>query len=273
MLPLGSLLALASLGQATAADSVTFRDGKVALGQVVDSDKRGPLLMIVRRDWAEKNLPEKAAAWEKAEVPLVKKADALRRERLIAWRRDRPAGAAPGDRITAWLDEELARKPGGEKTPLILARISRSEVKTVDRRPASAGRMLRLGWRSGFEGVETMSKDRLADALEGRGYAAGSDLPVSVDALLPSQVESDARWLGRRAATELANDPGGRFLRFGSALMPEPAPGEAPPVGAAIDIAASAIKDFLGETQADPLVAKLRDLEGRGSGRGAGDPA
>ena len=30
--------------------------------------------MLVRRDWAEKNLPDRAAAWEKAEAPIVRKA-------------------------------------------------------------------------------------------------------------------------------------------------------------------------------------------------------
>ena len=264
MFPLATLLVLASLGQETAADAVTLKDGKVILGQVVDSDRRGPLLVIVRRDWAAKNLPDRLAAWEKAEGPTVQRAEAQHRDRLAAWRRDRPASPAPDDRISAYLDRELARKPGSEKSPLMVVRLARNEVKAADRRPRATGRMLRLGWLSDFEDVEAMAPDRLSDALEGRGFAPKAETPVSLDSLLPPQAETDAHWIARRAATEQANDPGARFLRFGSALLPEPAPGEAPPVGAAIDVAASAIKDLLGENRDDPLAAKLRDLAAQG---------
>jgi len=263
MMTLACWIGLATIGQATAADSVTLRDGKVVLGQVVDSDRKGPLLMIVRRAWAEQNHPDRAAAWAKAEAPLVQRAEAQRRERLTAWRRDRRAEAGPKDRITAWLDRELARKPG-EKATLMVVRLSRTEVKAIDRRPKGPARMLRLGWLSGFDDVEGMPLEALKQAIEGRGFDPKADDTVSVDSVLPAQPEADARWLARRATTELANDPGGRFLRFGSAVLPEPAPGEAPPVGLAIDIAASAIKDLLGEVADDPLAARLRDLASQG---------
>ena len=265
MLPFACLMALTTLGQATAADSVTLGDGKVVLGQLVDSERRGPQLMIVRRAWAEKNLPEKIAAWDKADSPTSQRAETQRRERLTAWRRDRLANPNPNDRIKAWLDAELARKPGAVKAPLMLVRLSRTDVKQVEKRPKASGRMLRLGWLSGFDDVETMPLDSLTQSLEARGFAPGADSPVSVDSLLPPQAETDAHWLARRAATELANDEGGRFLRFGSTLMPEPAPGEIPPPSVGMNIAVSALKDFLGDgAQDDPLLAKLRQMEARG---------
>src|SRR4051794_41041814 len=101
------IVGLASIAQAPpagAADALTFRDSKVLLGQVLDSDRRGPLLVLVRRAWAEAHLPDRAAGWQKAEASLVQRPLAQRRERLAAWRRDRLAGAAEGDRILAWID-------------------------------------------------------------------------------------------------------------------------------------------------------------------------
>ncbi len=271
------LVGLAMIAQgpprvATAAESVTLRDGKVILGQLVDSaDRRGPLVMLVRREWAARNLPDRAAAWEKAEAPIVARAEAQRRDRLAAWRRDRLGQAAEGDRISAWLERELARpvdRVGAgavtAKAPLMAVNLGRTEVRAIERRPRAAARMLRLGWLSGFTDVETMATADLAQALEGRGFAPDLETTVSVESLLPLRPETDAHWLARRAATELANDPGGRFLRYQGLLLPEPAAGEPPPAGATLEAAAATIKNLLGETPVDPLPAKLRDLAARG---------
>src|SRR5436305_5018685 len=106
------IVGLASIAQgppATAADSLTFRDGKVLLGQVLDSDRRGPLMVLVRRAWADAHLPDRSAAWRKAEAPVVQRSIAQCRERLAAWRRDRLASPVEGDRILGWIDGELTR--------------------------------------------------------------------------------------------------------------------------------------------------------------------
>ena len=271
----GLLIGLATLGLApppstnSAADAVTFRDGKVVLGQLLDSDRRGPLLMLVRRAWAEANLPDRAAAWAKAEAPLIQRAASQRRERLQAWRRDRRPNPGEGDRITPWLDRELARladPKSDAKSPLMVVKLGRTDVKSIDRKPRQANRMLRLGWLSNLPDVETMSREDLAQGLEGRGFSSSVDTPVSVDSLLPVQPETDAQWLVRRAATEVTNDPGGRLLRYQGIVMPEPAAGEAPPAGASLAAALGSIKELLGEAPVDPLPGKLRDLAGQGRG-------
>ena len=269
----GLLIGLATLGLAppastqSAADSVTLKDGKVVLGQVLESDRRGPLMVLVRRAWAEANLTDRAAAWAKAEAPLAKRAEAQRRERLQAWRRDRRPDPAGGDRITPWLDRELARladPKADSKSTLMVAKIGRTDIKAIDRKPRRANRLLRLGWLSNLPDVETMPQGDLAQGLEGRGFDPNAVTPVSVDSLLPAQPEADAQWLVRRAATEVANDPGGRLLRYQGLVMPEPAPGEAPPAAATLNAALSSLKELLGETPVDPLPGKLRELAGQG---------
>ena len=277
MLAAGLLIGLAALGQApppstphpsrSTADAVTLRDGKVLLGQVVDSDRRGPLPVLVRREWARAHLPEKLSAWEKAEALLLRRAEAQRRERLMAWRRDRALLPAGGERITAWIDRELARlaNPGGvANSTLMIVRLPRAEVKSVDRKSKKDNRMLRLGWLSDFPDVETMPGDELAQALDGRGFSAEGDTPVSVDPLLPTQPETDGQWLVRRAATEIVNDPGGRLIRYQGLILPEPATGEAPPAASTLNAALGTLKELLGEAPVDPLPGKLRELAGQG---------
>ncbi len=252
----------------SAADAITLKDGKVILGQIAETPRRNgsPMTILVRRDWAEKNLPDRLAAWEKAEAPAVRQAVALRRQRLEAWRRDRPPVAA-GDRITPWIDAELARLADPTavgKSALMAVTLSRSDVKMISARPRRSKRMLRLGWLSNFPDVESMTTDDLAQALEGRGFAPNADTPVSVDALLPPQSENTPRWLVRRAATEIVNDEGGRLLRYQGLVIPEPAPGQAPPAAASLNAALAGLKELLGEAQVDPLPARLRDLAGQG---------
>jgi hypothetical protein len=273
MIAAGWMIGLAVLGQApptpnrSSADAVTLRDGKVVLGQLLDSDRRAPLVMVVRRAWAEANLPDKSSAWEKAEAPTTRKAEAQRRERLLAWKQERKPNADGGDRITPWIDRELDRlsNPNARaKSTLMVIKLGRSEVKAIDRKSRRDNRMLRLGWLANLPEVETMSLGDLAQALDGRGFSADSDTLVSVDALLPMQLETDARWLVRRAATEVVNDPGGRLLRYQGLVLPEPAAGEAPPAGASLNAALGTIKELLGEAPVDPLPGKLREMAGQG---------
>ena len=83
------------------ADAMTLRDGKVILGLVVESqDRRAPVMVLVRRAWAEANLPEQATAWEKAEAPSIHRAESTRRERLLAWRRSITPATDPKNKLT-----------------------------------------------------------------------------------------------------------------------------------------------------------------------------
>src|SRR3954447_12032521 len=98
----------------SAADSVTLRDGTVVLGQVVEPAPRGTLLLLVRRAWAEAQVPDWAERWQEAEASRVELARSRRRERLSAWRRQRRP--EPGrDPVGAWIDAELARLQDDEE--------------------------------------------------------------------------------------------------------------------------------------------------------------
>ena len=262
---------------ALTADAITLRDGKVCLGQVIESDHRGPLIVIVRRAWAEAHLADRAAAWEKAEAATTRQAEHLRHDRLVAWRRTRPTPPDPADPITPWLDAEIARlvaatapsKPddqggGGPKSPLMVVRFQRPSVRSLDRKPRATGRLLRLAWTLRMTDPETMPLADLNQAIEDRGFAATSDNPASIDALLPTPLETDEQWVVRRAATELAHLPGGRFLLYGGAVLPEPAAGAAPPAGAALEALTSTLQELLGEEKKNPLPARFRELTNQG---------
>jgi len=254
------------------ADEIALRDGKVLLGQVYDPSPRGMYLVLVRRAWAEANLPGWAARWKLAEAESSRGAEAQRRDRLVAWRRDRAAapgaGQAPAgpDRITGWLDRELARPLGqGESSTLMAVRLPRSEVKSVQRRGVTAARTLRLGWQLGFKDVEAMPLEELKDAIAGRGVTADGDVPISVDAMLPRGLETDAQWLLRRAATEVLNDEGLRFVRYGNMVLAEGGmQQQAPDPAAASAIVADTLKSLLDGGGIDPVPGKLREVAARG---------
>ncbi len=275
------LVGLATLGlgppsSTSVADAVTFRDGKVLLGQIVETNRQGgrPLMMMVRRDWAEKNLPDRTALWTKAEVPAIHQAVTLRKQRLSDWRRDRPQNPPAGDRITSWIDRELARLADPakmEKSFLMVVTLSRTDLKLLTTRSGRLRRMLQLGWLSNFPDVEAMSVNDLEQALEGRGFAPEADTPVSLDSLLPPQSENNAKWLVRRASTEVIHDEGGRFLRYQGLIIPEPAPGEAPPAAASLNAALSSLKELLGEAPVNPLPGRAPRVGGAGEGRGGRD--
>jgi hypothetical protein len=88
-----------------------------------------------------------------------------------------------------------------------------------------------------------------------------------LDRLLPPAVETEAIWLARRAATEIALDPGLRFLRYQDMVIPDPGPGQqAPNLNPAM--AFSELKRLLDPDAAqgrpDPLAEKLQAVAGRG---------
>ena len=95
----------------------------------------------------------------------------------------------------------------------------------------------------------------------GGGFLAAGPDPVRLDDLLPMPVEPEARWLARRAATEVLNEPGLRYVRHLGLVLPEGQP--VSPAGAAD--ALGALKGLLGDQPAeDPLAAITRKAADRG---------
>lgn len=248
------------------ADEVTTTLGKVIRGEVVEPSPRGSLWVHVRRAWAKAELPDDYARWESAEQPNVRKAIAQRKERMRAWKRERGAGQPGEDRIGPWIDRELERlenDPDLAASALIVAKLTRGQVKGIQHASKPALRLLRLAWTCGIHDPETRPLDDLRDALEGRGYDVSSKAPVAIDHLLPLTVEPESAWRVRRAATEVVNDSGLRLINSNGLVMPEPAAGQAVALndlGAAI----STLKDLLGETRTDPLAARLHEIAARG---------
>ena len=251
----------------TAADVITLRDGRTLAGELIEPWNPGSVGLYVRRDWVRKNLPDWADRWEAADAPLNRRAVLQRRERLEAWRRDRVVDAPDKeDRITPWIDRELTRLRGGGDaghSRLLVARLTRNDVRSVSRTTQGLSRLLRLGWLSGFPAPETMSVGDLKDALEGRAYDVSEKTPVPIDALLPPRVEADSAWMIRRAATEVSFDAGLKLIRHQGLVMSETEPGQLLNAGGAM-AGLSALKELLGENPGDPLIERLRGFEKRG---------
>ncbi len=254
------------LDETRAADTVTLRDGKIVSGELLEPASAGSVGFQVRRAWVREHLPEWTDRWEAAEGPQNRRALASRRQRLETWRRDRLAAPKmQDDRITPWIDRELARlgDEAAARPPLLLLRLSRGDVKSVARAPKGSGRLLRLGWLNGFPNPESLSLDDLKGALEGRGLDLDSKAPVSIDTLLAPKIETDAAWLTRRAATEVSYDPGLRLIRHQGLVLPESEPGQAVNPET-INAGLSALKNLLGENPDDPLPGRLQEIASRG---------
>jgi hypothetical protein len=256
--------------KATAADRITLRDGSVVLGLVTSaaSGPRGSLELLVRRDWAEKNLETWVKKWDRALEAGTRLAARQRRERLQAWRRERAGAAAADDRILAWIDRELKRLEQPDRpwrTPLLPVRLARGDVRSIVRQPAVSSRMLKLGWLCALPNAESMAPDALADALEGRGFAPNGDSVPSLSGLLPITQERDMEWLARRAATELAVDSGLRFIRYQDMILPDVKDGQ-PLAGLDLSSALSGLTKLLDPEQGkvDPLAASLKTVGDKG---------
>lgn len=257
---------------ASAADRVVLRDGRVVLGLITspEAGPRGGFDMLVRRDWAEAHVEDLAAKWARNAQSVARPAIAQRRERLKAWRRERAGFVPAGDPILSWIDGELTRledEKAAAETPLLSVRIARGDCRSVDRATKADGRLLALGWLCGLADVEEKPLGELQDALEARGYALVGEETPSIDRLAPIVQEPEARWLARRAATELSVDSDLRFVRYQGLLLPDVQAGQ--PLAAA-EINPSAILSQInklfdpGAPQGDPLAPELARIAARG---------
>lgn len=257
---------------AIAADRVVLRDGRAVLG-LITSPNAGPRVgfdMLVRRDWAEKNLEDLAAKWARNAESVARPAIAQRRERLNAWRRERAGFVPADDPILSWINGELKRledEKAAARTPLLSVRVPRGECRSVDRASKADSRLLALGWLCGLADVEDMPIDDLQVALEARGFSLIGDETPSLDRLAPIVQEPDARWLARRAATELTVDSDLRFVRYQGLLLPDAQAGQ-PLAAAEINPNAllSQITKMFDPTapQGDPLGPELARIAARG---------
>jgi hypothetical protein len=247
------------------ADRVRLRDGEELFGRVDESSPGAALTILARRELVRTTLPDWTKRWEDAEREATAGAVRQRRERLAGWRRDRPAEAAAGDRITAWLDRELSESSGPvAPSHLIAIRLGRGDVAAVERRSESAAQVLRWAWLLGLADPETPPLARLKDSIAGRGMTREGDEPIALDRLLPPGFEPADRWLLRRAATEVLSAEGLRFIRFGNTILPEPVPAQPldPMTGATL--VEGTIRDVLGVKVPDPLPSRLRAVAARG---------
>jgi hypothetical protein len=254
-----------------AADVVTLGDGSVIRGQVVGPAPLGGVTVLVRRDWARANVPGWLGRWERTEAPLILKGRRDRKERLVSWRRERAGRSrGNGDPVVAWIDREVARlstlRP--PRTELTAATLGRSEVRSVVRQPAEAGRLLRQGWLARLDGVESMSVDELTAALQAQGRLRPDD-PSPVDPLLPTYPEPDDAWRTRRATTEVAVEPGLRFVRFREFTLPEVGPETEPAPATPSDLIDSlsgrlAFEAIQGVTPFDAVGERLDDIADQG---------
>ena len=255
--------ASACAGQEPVADTVTLRDGTQVLGEVGETQGR-VTIFLVRRAWAREHVPDWTRRWEAAEQTATARAVTQRRDRLAAWRRDRAsAPATENDRITPWLDRELADAGAKGASPLMAVKLLPGDIQKVARHPRASGGLLRQAWLAGSRNPESQSADVVRGDLEGRGLDLSRPVAPVVDGLLPPRPENDAVWLTRRAATEVLYDPGLRFLRYQGMLLPDPGSGQAQGMPALS--ALPALGALLGgEAPADPLPVQLRQLGSQG---------
>lgn len=256
----------------TAADRVVLRDGRVLLGLITspEAGPRGGFDMLIRRDWAEKNVADLAAKWERNAATKARPAIAKRRERLSAWRRERSGFVPAGDPILVWIDAELKRLEDENavvETPLLAVRVIKGDCRRVDRAAPADARLLALGWLCKLDAPEESPIDDLRGALETRGYALDAQDAPSLDHLTPIAQESENVWLARRAATELSVDPDLRFVRYQGMLLPDVQPGQ-PLAGAGINPSAllAQVNKLIdpAAAQRDSLAPELARIAARG---------
>lgn len=282
ILLIGGLLLLGAApgrgaAEEVAADRITLRDGTAVLGLVTSSPSgtRGAVEFLVRRDWAERNARGPLADWDRAAASASRRAIEQRRARLANWRKERETSAGVGadDKILRWIDAEqkrLADPEAAARTALVPVRLPHGEVRQLERRPAAASRVLRLAWVGGVREPESMSLAELTDAVESRGFVVdprAPATPISLDRLLPPAPETEALWLARRAATEIAIDDGLRFIRYEDTVLPDMGPGQQAPAlnpGMVLSQVQRMLDPDAAQNRPDPLAEKLRAVAARG---------
>ena len=272
MPPLPLLLILLAIGLRSpaegpsAADRIVLQDGSAVLGQLV-SMTPSRIDVIVRRGWASAHLPDLAERWERTEAMRSDRARDDRLRRLRRWRDDLRAAESPGP-IDDRINQAIARleDPIGDDFSLLMTvGLDHREVARVEEASEDRRRMLRQGWRAGFDEVESMPVERLRDGLESRGFALNGLDPASIDDLLPIPEETDRRWLARRAATEVLDDPGLRLIRFEGLVLPDSVAG-----GVGVDrvdpaMLGGVIGGLLGGGgSSDPMMPHLQRIEADG---------
>ena len=86
--------------------------------------------------------------------------------------------------------------------------------------------------------------------------------PAPIDSLLPVPIETENRWRARRAATEVQQDRGLRFLQAQGMVLPEPTPGAAADPK---DLLAGLLKSQLGGNgNGDGLSGPMKTVSDRG---------
>jgi hypothetical protein len=151
-----------------------------------------------------------------------------------------------------------------DPTTLMAVQLDKGEATSVQRRGDQAARTLRAAWLLGLKDPESSPLATLMDSVAGRGTQIEAVDPVAIDSLLPPAIEPDDRWLLRRAATEVLNDEGLRYIRFGNTLLSEPLPGQAPDPSLGPKLVEGTIKDVLTGGRVDPLPDRLRSVADRG---------
>jgi len=258
-------------GTTPAADVVLLRDGTTLIGQVAGTDRRGALVVVLRRAWAERNVPRRVEGWNRTEAAEVMAARLQRRARLVQWRKERAPDPSRDGPLLPWIDREIERTSDTRPPRTVLRRveIAGGDLRSVTRRDPETARLLRLGWLEGLDDVEAMTVDTLRTLLTARdGLAPGNPAPLG--ALLPPATESDDEWRWRRGATEAVHEAGLRFVRFRQFILPENGPG--PDLLAQADTtelldspaAQEAYRSILRVGPVDPVRARLDAAGARG---------
>lgn len=247
------------------ADVITLRDGQVALGLLEGAGPRARSTLLVRRDWARENLPDWFERWSSAEDTVRRRVADQRLQRLAAWKQERRPSPAGSNPIGEWIDAELAdlSREDDRRSPLMVVPLTRPDIKGVKQRPKAERDLLRLGWLAGLDAPEDLERDVLKQALEDRGYVTDGGATSDLQPMLPLEAESDRRWVGRRASTEVLHDEGLRFINYQGLLLPEPVPGQ--PVNiAAVSEALGGLVGSLERGSAGNWSQTLRALADRG---------
>ena len=191
----------------------------------------------MRREWAERNVKAHLAAWDRAAAAASRRAIEQRREPAggLATGAGEGAGRRPGRPHPA-LDRPragAAGRPGGRRPDragprsAAAGRGPRTEPSACGGQPAAPPGVARRSPRARGHDCGRVDGRRGVARFHRRCESpCPARVPRSPAAARP---ESEAIWLARRAATEIALDTGLRFLRYQDMVIPDPGPGQPAP--------------------------------------------